>query len=426
MSVRALLLVHAPEAVYQAFRQLATYRLRTGLALSGIAVGIAAVVGSTTLTDAVARNLRGTYERIGGLRVGWVNAISGVYRDGRWVPFPKEYPITNEDRQFLVASLPEVERQCATRWGEGRVSTGRVSLRTVTVLSCGPDYPLVRPFQLRDGRFFTAGEDERSERVAVVFDVLAEDLFGRTDVLGEEVLVAGQRFRIVGVLKRWWFGERNAYRRLFIPFQTGVSRLGRNPNGANTWLKLRPGATWATATPAILRLLVLRHPGSKAENFRVRTVGDFQDRDLAPLAAQGDILAAVALICLFTGGIGILNVFLVSVAQRTAEIGLRMALGASRASILGQILFEALVLCTLGGAVGLAAGQGVALGFAAITRKSMTTWDLFDRESFSVSLGGKGILLALALTLLTTVLAGVWPAWCASRLDPAEAMRHEG
>ena len=83
-----------------------------------------------------------------------------------------------------------------------------------------------------------------------------------------------------------------------------------------------------------------------------------------------------------------------------------MALGASRASILGQILFEALVLCTIGGAAGLAAGQGVALGFAAMTRKSMASWDLFDQEAFSVSLGGKGILLALGLTLLTTVLAG--------------------
>lgn len=425
MSVRALLLVRAPEAFSQVFRQLSTYRLRTGLALSGIAVGVAAVVGSTTLTDAVARNLRSTYERIGGTQVGWVITLSGVYRDGRWVPFPKEYPITNEDRRFLVASLPELEHQCATFWGEARASTGRVSLRSVAVFSCCSDYLHVRPFQLRDGRFFTAGENERSERVAVVFEVLAEDLFGRTDVLGEEILVAGQRFRIIGVLKRWWFGERNAYRRLFIPFQTGVSRLGRNPNVANTWLKLRPGATWAAATPAILKLLVLRHPGSQPENFRVRTVGEFQDRDLAPLAAQGDILAAIALICLLTGGIGILNVFLVSVAQRTPEIGLRMALGASRASILGQILFEALVLCTLGGAVGLAAGQGVALGFAAMTHKSMTTWALFDQQAVSVSLGGKGVLLALGRTLLTTALAGTWPAWRASRLDPAEAMRQE-
>ena len=417
--------VRASEAVAQAFRQLATYRLRTGLALSGIAVGVAAVVGSTTLTDAVARNLRDTYEEFGGVQVGWAFPQEGVYRDGKWVRFPKEYPITNEDRRFLVASLPELEFQSPYRWGEARVSNGRVSFDAVPAYSCGSDYLRIRPLRILHGRFFTEEEDERLERVAVLFDVLAEELYGRTDVVGEELLVGGQRFRVVGVMKRWWFGERNAYRRLFIPFQVGVSRLGRDPKMGSTWLKLRSGATWSTATPAILKLLVLRHPGSRPENFRVRTVADFQDRDLTRVAAQGDILAAVALICLLAGGIGILNVFLVSVTQRTAEIGLRMALGASRASILRQVLFEAFVLCSLGGAAGLAAGQGVALAFAAMTRRSMASSAFFDAEGFSVALGGKGILLTLGLTLLTTALAGTYPAWRASRLDPAEAMRHE-
>jgi putative ABC transport system permease protein len=102
-----------------------------------------------------------------------------------------------------------------------------------------------------------------------------------------------------------------------------------------------------------------------------------------------------------------------------------MALGASRGSVLGQFLFEAFVLCAIGGGVGLAAGQGVALGFAEMTRRSMTAWDFFDQATFSVALGGKGILLALGLTLFTTVLAGTYPAWRASRLDPATALRHE-
>ncbi len=107
-----------PEVFSQAFRQLSTYRLRTGLALSGIAVGVAAVVGSTTLTDAVARNLRSTYERIGGLQVGWVNASSGVYRNGRWVPFPEGVPADARGPAGPRRLAPEVERQCATRWGE--------------------------------------------------------------------------------------------------------------------------------------------------------------------------------------------------------------------------------------------------------------------------------------------------------------------
>jgi putative ABC transport system permease protein len=102
-----------------------------------------------------------------------------------------------------------------------------------------------------------------------------------------------------------------------------------------------------------------------------------------------------------------------------------MALGASKGAILGQLLFEALFLCSVGGVAGLVAGQGVALGFAAATRQSMMNRGFVDPDSLSVALGGKGILLAIGLTLLTTALFGTYPAWRASRLDPAEALRHE-
>ena len=425
MGARADLLARGPDAVRQALRQLVSHKLRTGLALSGIAVGVATVIGTTTLADARARNLLSSFERIGGTQTGFVFSPDGVYRKGRFVRFAKRFPVTLEDRRFLLASLPELECQSPNSWGQARVSNGRVSLDSVGAYGSGPDFLRIRPFELLHGRYFTAEEDDRFERVAAVFDVLAEDLFGRTDVVGEEILVAGQRFRVVGVLRRWWFGERNAYRRLYLPFQTGISRLGREPADSGTLLRIRPEATWTEAIPAIRRLLVLRHPGSEPDNFRVRSIGEFQGEVLVSLEAQGNIFNVVALLCLLTGAVGILNVFLVSVTERTSEIGLRMALGASRTWVLGQLLFEAFVLCAIGGGAGLAAGQGVALGFAAMTRRSMSTFDLLDQESFSVTLGGEGILIALGLTLFTTVLAGTYPAWRASRLDPATALRHE-
>ncbi len=425
MGARAFLLARAPDALRQALRQLVAYRLRTGLALSGIAVGVAAVVGSTTLTDGVARNLRLSWERIGGPRVGILFSPAGAYSNGRWIAFPKVYPANADDRRVLLASLPELTNLCPSRWGETSVSTGRVRLGSVSSYAVGPDFLAVRPFDVRHGRFFTAGEDDGRERVAVVFDVLAEELFGRSDVIGETIVIEAQPFRIVGVLKRLWYGERNAYLRLYVPFRTGVSRLGRDPDRGATFVKLKAGTAWEEATPTILRLLVLRHPGSKPDNFRIRTFAEFQDGDLKAIGAQGDILALVSLICLFAGGVGILNVFLISVTERTREIGLRMALGASKGAILGQLLFEALFLCSVGGVAGLVAGQGVALGFAAATRQSMMNRGFVDPDSLSVALGGKGILLAVGLTLLTTALFGTYPAWRASRLDPAEALRHE-
>jgi len=425
VGARADLLARGPDAIRQALRQLVSHRLRTGLALSGIAVGVATVIGTTTLADARARNLLSSFERIGGARTGFVFSEDGTYRNGRFVRFAKRFPLTREDRDFLLASLHEIEWQCAWGWGRAGVSNGRVSFDSVAAFGTGADFLRIRPLELLHGRYFTAEEDDGLERVAVVYDVLAEDLFGRTDVVGEEILVSGQRFRIVGVLRRWWIGERNIWRRLCIPFQTGVSRLGRQPGNSGTLLKIRSGASWAAVTPAIQRVLVLRHPGSEPDSFQVRSAGVWQGEALSALEAQGNIFSVVALLCLLTGAVGILNVFLVSVTERTSEIGLRMALGASRGSVLGQFLFEAFVLCAIGGGVGLAAGQGVALGFAEMTRRSMTAWDVFDQATFSVALGGKGILIALGLTVFTTVLAGTYPAWRASRLDPATAMRHE-
>ncbi|MFN7989482.1 MAG: ABC transporter permease [Thermoanaerobaculia bacterium] len=425
MGARALLLARGPDAIRQALRQLVSHRLRTGLALSGIAVGVATVIGSTTLADARARNLLSSFERIGGARAGFVFSAEWTYRNGRLVRFAKPFPLTLEDREFLLASLHEIEWQCAWGWGQASVSNGRVSFDAVRAFGTGADFLHIRPLELLHGRYFTSVEDDRLERVAVVYDVLAEDLFGRTDVVGEEILVSGQRFRVVGVVRRWWIGERNIWRRLSLPFQTSVARLGRQPGNSGTLLKIRPGANWADVIPAIQRVLVLRHPGSEPDSFQVRSAGEWQGEALSALEAQGNIFNVVALLCLLTGAVGILNVFLVSVTERTAEIGLRMALGASRAWVLGQLLFEALVLCGIGCGAGLAAGQGVALGFAAMTRRSMTAWDFFDQETFSVALGGKGILLAVGLTVFTTALAGTYPAWRASRLDPATALRHE-
>ncbi|HEV8267451.1 MAG TPA: ABC transporter permease [Thermoanaerobaculia bacterium] len=417
-------LVRALEITKQGLRHLAAHRFRTTLALLGIVVGVAAVVGSISLMDGVERMLRETFERLGGPRIGIARTQWGSFAGGRWIPFSKVYEMTDEDRRALPEAIPEIEEVCSSSFGTATIASERLEMPGVFVVGNDANWLRIRPFPLVYGRYFSPEEARRGERVAVVFRPLAEDLLGKSDPLGEEIRIDGQRFIVIGVLGTIGNGPRTDWRRIFVPFEAAAQRLGRPRNQAVSWFKVRPGTDTKALTAALSRVLVARHPGSKKENFFIRAFAQFQDDELKSLKARGSILIAVAVLCLVAGGVGVMNVFLVTVTERTAEIGLRMALGASKRSVLSQFLIEALVLCFFGGAVGLALGQGLAVGFAEVVKQRMTS-GAAEPELLSVSVGAKGVLLAVVLSSVVAALFGSLPAIRAARLDPATSLRHE-
>ncbi|MEO6323601.1 MAG: ABC transporter permease [Thermoanaerobaculia bacterium] len=423
-------LVRAVHLIGEAVRQIAAHRLRTGLAISGIAVGVAAVVGSLSLVDAFASLSRAGWERLGGARAGVVFARDSVFTGGRRIILSKVYPLTEEDHAALLTLLPELETISPSVNIPAVVSTPRLTLRDINLFSTGSEYPGIRSFTIESGRFFDQGEVERAERVIVLYRDFAAELFGDANPLGQEVFVEGERFVVIGLFRPF---PGRVLRNMFIPFRTGALRLGavRNGHGPNVWVKLRLGADKVATQDAIYKALLRRHPGSTRDHFRVLMLGEFEDRFLKEIKTQGDVVIAVALLCLIAGAVGVLNVFLISVAERTREIGLRLALGASRRGILGQILFECLVLCAIGGLSGLLLGAGIAAGAQVALRSRMkpgtNAGTVLDNDPlmFSVHVDARGILAAVTLVFATAILGGLFPAWRASRLSPSEGLRHE-
>ena len=273
------------------------------------------------------------------------------------------------------------------------------------------------------GRFLSAEDGALRKRVVVLFTSFARDLFGEDVALGREVLIDGQRFSVVGLLHPMGGAKPQMWRRAYIPYETAVYRQGRDPRMTGLWVKVGRG-NFDALTPTFFSIIVGRHPGSRPEDFRTFRVGRLPEDMLRTIHAQGDMLIAVAVLCLLASGIGILNVFLISVTERTPEIGLRVALGASRRAVFAQFVFEAVVLCCIGGAIGLLGAQAVAAGFA-VPVKAAFSDGVIDTEHLSVAIGARGAAVAFLLSFATAVVFGSYPAWRASRLDPVASLRFE-
>lgn len=386
-------------------RALTGHRLRSGLSLLGVSVGIAAVIVLTALGEGARRYVIDQFAQIGS---SFVAVIPGRTDTTGAMPGVGGVPndLTLDDARALERGLPNVNYVAPFVVATDSVAHGE-RRRQVLVLGVTPDFASLRRLTLVRGRFLPATELERGSALAVLGREVAAELFGGADPIGQAVRIGGRRCRVIGVLgARGQQLGMNMDEVVMVPVATGMRMFNRT-SLFRIVIDVGSVAELEAVKERTRRILLERHG---EEDVTLITEAAVVDSLSAILNALTLALAAIAAISLAVAGIGILNVLLVAVSERTAEIGLLRAMGASRRQVMGCFLAEAILLSGAGGALGLAAG---ALG----VRVLVGIW-----PALPASPPAWAVVSAVALSLAVGAVFGWLPARRAAALDPVEAL----
>ncbi|WP_394787385.1 ABC transporter permease [Rhodoferax sp.] len=404
-------------AVRSAWRALASNALRSLLTMLGIIIGVAAVITMVAVgrgaTDRVQEQMKGLGSNIMLVLPGGATA-AGVRQGAQ-----TRSRLTEEDATAIAVEVPEVQVAAPSSRTTAQVVANNANWST-TIFGTTNEYLDAREWPLASGRVFEDAELQGSAKVALIGITVAQELFGDADPIDQVVRVRTVPVKIVGVLGRKGQNSMGQDQDdiLVLPISTYRNRLqGGSPgNVKRVWainVKVREGQSMQVAEEKIRELLRQRFKveASADDTFTIRNLSEILEAQEESSRTMTLLLAAVAGISLLIGGIGIMNIMLVSVTERTREIGLRMAVGARGKDILVQFLVEAVTLSLLGGAA------GVLLG-------ALATWGVGQWTGWQVSMTAVSILLAVGFSAAVGVFFGFYPARRASRLQPIQALRH--
>ena len=389
-------------------------KLRAFLTTLGIVIGIAAVITMIALGSGAQAAVESQLDALGTDRL----SITPGQSWWRGVARGERAALTADDAEALARGAPSLRAVAPLLDGRRQVKLDNANAN-VDIVATTAVYADIERFSVAHGRFFTVGEDRQRERVAVlgyeIPDELELEIEDRADLLGRQIHIRGIPFRIVGLLGPMGRGGRDdPDETVYIPFRTGQYRIfGTDRVGSITVQLARPEAMQAALldVEGVLRREHRLRPDEE-NDFRIRDQSQFLAARAEASRTMTYLLAGIAAISLMVGGIGIMNIMLVSVTERTREIGVRKALGATRGNVLFQFLLEAVTLCIIGGLL------GVLVAFGAT--------ELFDRLNGWDTLISPGtVVLAVGFSVAVGLFFGVVPARRAARLDPIEALRHE-
>jgi len=403
------------EIIRVALGALRANKLRSLLTMLGIVIGVAAVIAVVALGTGAQTAVK---DRISSLGTTLLTVMPGQQR-GMGVTFDQSMKLTMDDAKALddqsrAPSLTAVQPEM-----NSRLQVQYQSLNTNTsIVGTTANYLEVRKYELAAGRMFTRAEDEGRQRVAVLGPTVLEALGINSPeaIVGEPVRIRGIQFTVVGVLKSKGqatpFG--NPDDQVLVPITTGRFRLFGSDRLRSVSVLAQSEDKIPDAMADIQRVLRREHrlTQSKPDDFMIRSQADFLNTLGETTQVFTYLLSGIAAVSLLVGGIGIMNIMLVSVTERTREIGIRKALGATRANILLQFLIEAVVLCLLGGLIGALVGSGGATAMSAFFQ-----WNTIISPA--------AIAAAFVFSAVVGVLFGVWPARRAASLDPIVALRYE-
>ncbi len=410
------------ETVAMALDTLRTNKLRSGLTVLGIVIGVMTVIVISSVINGLNANVSGLVQSLG-------SNILFVFRFPVFTGKPTTEMLTRKqmtyddaiamrDLPHVVAVSPSLRYQQQTSFGQigtTAIKGGGRTMQGTTLEGDTSALPLVRDLDLSAGRFFTDGDVERGARVAVLGHDTADELFGTNDALGQEVTIGGQAMTVVGVaaLKKNPFGggknpEDNF---VYLPVTT-FHRL--HPEVLDYWILLKYDnpKNLGLVEDELTDLLRRRRkvPNAAPDNFAI-----FGTDSLTRLWDQITgglflLLGSLASVALMVGGVGVMNIMLVSVTERTREIGVRKAIGANRGTIMAQFTLEAVTLCAVGGVIGVLLGSGVVLIMHLFMSALLSTF---------------WVALAFGSACAIGLVFGIYPAYKAASLNPIEALRYE-
>ena len=405
-------------AVRMALGALRVNKLRTALTMLGIIIGVAAVIAMVSVGAGAQERIA---EQIRSMGSNLIVIFPGAQTSGgiRW-GLGSQQTLTEEDARAIAIEVPAVEVSAPTVRGSAQTVFGNLNWSTV-IQGVTPEYLDAREWGMASGRMFGPQDVDAAAKVAVLGETVWQSLFGGSDPIGQTIRIKKVPFTVVGVLEpkgqSAWGQDQDDL--ILIPLSTakrkvlGSTRSNPRSVGSIT-LRVRDAALMGEAEDQVRALLRQRHrlQTGQDDDFQVRLLAEMFAAQEESARVMTALLAAIASVSLLVGGIGIMNIMLVSVTERTREIGLRMAVGARGRDILAQFLVEALTLSAVGGVLGVAIGV-----LAAVVIGYWAEW--------STDISVQAVAMAFAFAGVIGVFFGFYPAQKASRLDPIEALRYE-
>jgi putative ABC transport system permease protein len=397
-----------------AFGALRANKLRSLLTMLGIVIGVAAVIAMIALGNGAQKAVKDRISALGTTLLtvmpGQAFGMGGIRAGDQTKMTMDDAKAIEEHAEHIIAVQPEMQRQLQIQYNNRNANT--------SIVGTTANYLEVRKYELDAGKMFTPAHDNARARVAVIGPAVAT-LLGFDNpiaLVGENVRIRGIQFEVIGVLKSKGQGGGfgNPDEQVLIPINTARFRAMGTDRLRSINVLASSEDNIPLAMAEIQKVMRREHrlrPG-KEDDFNIRNQSDFLNTLGETTAVFGLLLAGIATVSLVVGGIGIMNIMLVSVTERTREIGVRKALGATRTNILSQFLIEAIVLCIMGGIVGILLGSG-------------TAYMLSRSFQWNTQISSSAVIMAFLFSAAVGVVFGVWPARRAAMLDPIQALRYE-
>ena len=399
------------EVVQVAVASIIANKLRAFLTMLGIVIGVAAVITMVALGTGAQRAVEEQIQALGTDILSIYAGQSfrgGVARDNRVSLTTDDADALRRDGYALKAVVPELSRNQQVKYGNRNIN--------VSVVGSTADFDEVNNYDIEAGEMFTHGDDKSRRRVAVLGQGVPAMLDANgAAMIGQQISIRGIPFEIVGIFaQKGSEGFSNRDEQILIPLETGRFRVFGTDRLRSINVQILHPDSMAVAMIGIERVLRREHgiqPGG-ANDFNMRNRTEFLATAQETTQTFTFLLAGIAAVSLLVGGIGIMNIMLVSVTERTREIGVRKALGATRRNIMLQFLVEAVTLCMLGGLVGILFGSGGAYALARL-------------QGWPTAISLQAVGMAFVFSAVVGIFFGLWPARRASTLDPIEALRYE-